>query len=187
MIPRIAVVFLLSLAAALAQTEADKLAGDHRMMYEQVKSYILKSVDKMPADQYGFRPAPEVRTFQEVLAHIADAQNAMCGIAKGETKQLSMADMQKTEKTVTDREGVVAALKNSFAVCDAAYSALTDANATDTFPFFGRNRSRLMILNLVTVHGFEHYGNLTTYMRIKGIVPPSSDRPPAAKPKPSGD
>jgi uncharacterized damage-inducible protein DinB len=120
-----------------------------------------------------------VRTYGQVLAHIADAQFLLCGIAS-DGKMV----MKGYEKTAQTKAEIVAALKRGFAACDGVYDNLTDADAATMVKWFGQERTKLSILDFNIAHGFEHYGNLVTYMRMKGIVPPSSERriePPAAQ------
>jgi hypothetical protein len=79
------------------------------------------------------------------------------------------------EKTALTRTAIMAAVKDGFAYCDAAYAKMTEAGAAETIPFFGRPMSRIGVMDFNTAHTMEHYGNLVTYMRLKGIVPPSSE------------
>ena len=104
-----------------------------------------------------------------MFAHIADGQYEFCSAAEG--KQIDKG-IEKTAKTKAE---IVAALKEAFAYCDAALAKLTDASAVETVTFFGRDMTRIGIMDFNTAHTMEHYGNLVTYMRIKGIVPPSSE------------
>ena len=80
--------------------------------------------------------------------------------------------IEKTAKTKTE---ILAAVKDAFAYCDATYAKMTDANAAELASFFGRQMTKLGIMDFNTAHTMEHYGNLVTYMRLKGIVPPSSE------------
>jgi len=84
--------------------------------------------------------------------------------------------MRNFEKTATTKAEIVAALNEGFAFCDSVYQKLTDADAAAMVPFFGQQRTKLSMLDFNIAHGFEHYGNLVTYMRMKGIVPPSSEK-----------
>jgi uncharacterized damage-inducible protein DinB len=105
-----------------------------------------------------------------LLVHIADSNNVICAAVKDEKR--AFGELQKTVKT---REDTIKALNASFAACDAVFDALTDVKAMERIKFFGGERSRLAVLNVNTMHDYEHYGNLVTYMRSKNIVPPSSE------------
>ena len=157
-------------APAAAQAPANPLTAATRATYDMIKSNITKSAEKVPEEHYSFKPSPDVRTFGAVLAHIADANQMICAAAGGPA-----APAESCEKTKTSKADLQKALAASFAACDAAYDAMTDARGVEIVKFFGREQPRLAVLSMNTAHDFEHYGNLVTYMRIKGIVPPSSE------------
>lgn len=142
-----------------------------KAMFEQIKGNVLKSVDKLPEEKFSFRPTPEVRTYGQLLAHVADAQYIFCGLAR-EGKM----ERKGIEKTATTKAQIAAALKDAFAYCEATYDSLTDATSTAMVPWFGQQRTKLSMLDFNVAHSFEHYGNLVTYMRINGVVPPSSEK-----------
>ena len=164
--------FMFALFAAAgvlsAQTE-NPLSAEAKQAYNNVKNNLLKAADKMPEDGYGFKATPDVRPFGQVIAHVADAQTRNCSAAAGTPKTGDAAS--KTAKS-----DLVAALKDSFAICDAAFDALTDANATETIKTGRGQRTRLGLLTGNTTHDNEMYGTIAVYLRLKGIVPPSSDR-----------
>jgi uncharacterized damage-inducible protein DinB len=160
----------LVLPAACAQAPANPLSADAKAAWVRINDYVLKSAEKMPEEHYSFRPAPEVRTFGAILGHIADAHYLICGAEKGEKRELTV------EKTKTSKADLIAALKESISYCDSSYDAMTDARGSEIVKFFGRDRPRLGVLNTNIAHDFEHYGNLVTYLRVKGLVPPSSER-----------
>jgi uncharacterized damage-inducible protein DinB len=136
-----------------------------------VKLNIIKSADRMSEENYAFRPTPEVRSFGEMLGHIANSNYSFCSQAS------ATANPSKTnvEKTVTAKADLVLALQQSFAYCDGVLAAMTDRTGGALVKFPGGDLSKLSVLTLNTAHNFEHYGNLITYLRIKGLVPPSSD------------
>jgi uncharacterized damage-inducible protein DinB len=82
------------------------------------------------------------------------------------------------EKSKTTKADLVQALNDAFAYCDKAYDGMTDAHAADIVKFFGRDYAKLAVLSFNSAHNNEHYGNMVTYMRIKGLVPPSSEARP---------
>jgi uncharacterized damage-inducible protein DinB len=162
------------LAAALATTslvaqDANPLSADARQAYTDVKNNILKSAEKMPEENYGFKPAPRVRTFGQILGHVAEEQYIYCGAVRGEQKAVDV------EKSKTAKADLIAALQESFTYCDVAYNSLTDAAAATTVEIGASRRTKLRLLWGNTVHDTSHYGNLVTYMRIKGLVPPSTE------------
>src|SRR3954447_14762286 len=163
-------------AGASAQApDVKTLSGGAKAYQNQMKSAIQRSAEKMPEENYGFKPTPDVRSFGQIIGHVADAQYFFCSAALGETNPAP--GIEKSKETKAD---LVSALSAAFAYCDKAYAALTDANATEVLKFGGGERARLNILSFNTAHDFEHYGNLVTYMRLKGLVPPSSEPRPAS-------
>ena len=172
---------LLFTAVVSAQAiPANPLVTVSKNIYAISKNDVLRSVDKIPDDMWSFQPTKEVRTVAQLFAHIADGQYEFCGVA-AEGKSVSK-DIEKTLKT---RAEIVPALKDAFAYCDAAYAKMTDADAAELVSFSGMRITKLGAMDFNTAHTMEHYGNLVTYMRINGIVPPSSEprRPAASKKK----
>lgn len=158
-------------AAACAQN----MVAENKQFYETIKTNIMKSAEKMPDAAYSFQPTPEERTWAELMGHIADAQTGICSSASGEPKRGTAAQL----KTKAE---LVKALQDSFAVCDAAWAATTDANAASAAKFRNRDTARLTVLIYNTTHDNESYGTMAVYMRLKGVVPPSTaDRAPAIK------
>ena len=124
----------------------------------------------MPEADYAFKPVPTVRTFGQILGHLVNEHYAMCSGVKGEKNPQEATDYEKTAA----KADMVKALTASIAYCDAVYGAMTDGAAFGTLELFGQKYSRIGVLQLNVTHDSEHYGNLMTYLRIKGIVPPSS-------------
>ena len=143
--------------------------------YTNIKNNLVRTAEKIPAEHFSFRPTPEVRTVAELFGHTMEAQFAYCANVKGGANP---ATGKQFEKTGTDKAAVVQMVKDAFAYCDNAYAELTDAKAIEMVTMGvapnQRQASRANQLAQLIVHGNEHYGNLVTYMRIKGIVPPSS-------------
>jgi len=158
--------------AALAQTPDLKSASGYpKMVQKQVTAWIERAAEKMPEEEYAFKPDPAVRSFGQVLGHIADADYLFCSTALGESNPAP-----GIEKTKTTKAELKSALHDTFAYCSRAYDALTDAGANETVKAFGQERNKLGVLWFNASHNLEHYGNLVVYMRSKGIVPPSSEK-----------
>lgn len=142
--------------------------------YGFVKSNLLGSAEKMPEESYGFRPTESVRTFGQVVGHVADSQYFFCSKVLGEESPGGNIEKGKTSKA-----DLVASLKAAFAYCDRAYEGMTDASGSETVKLFRRDMAKRDALTANTMHGVEHYGNLVVYLRMKNLVPPSSEQPPA--------
>jgi uncharacterized damage-inducible protein DinB len=161
----------LACGAAL-RAQSNPLSVDARKDYTTVRDYFIRSAEKMPEASYGFKPTPEVRSFGQLVAHVADDQYNLCSPVKGETRQAAYSEL---ENTLTAKSDLLAALKKAFAYCDGAYGSLTDGSAADMVKFNKSTRPKLSMLNWNTWHTWEHYGNVVVYMRLKGLVPPSSE------------
>jgi hypothetical protein len=165
---------LLGSASMARAQSSDPLSTEVKWMYGTIKNNLLRLAEKMPAENYSFRPAPEVETFGRRLAHIADANMSVCTGLNGQRKPLGAASK-------TSKAELVAALKESFAYCDGVFDSLTDATARETVssrlggPFPpDTTRSRLATLYNLVRHSNEMYGYMAVYLRLKGIVPPTS-------------
>ena len=160
---------IIMLAAALAGAGAlqaqSPLIAEAKQAYTGIKNNLTKMAEKMPEENYGFKPTPDIRTFGQLVAHVADAQTRTCSAVKGEQKQANAGS--KTAKA-----DLVAALKESFADCDAAFDSLTDATATEMVRGPRGQRSKLGALVGNTTHDNEEYGYMSVYLRLKGVVPP---------------
>jgi uncharacterized damage-inducible protein DinB len=162
---------------AAAQPAANPLSAFDKRAYGHVKDLLLRSADKMPEENYKFKPVDTVRSYGQIIGHLADAQYIFC------SKALEEKDpAPKVEETKTAKADLIAALKDAFAYCDKAYDGMTDASGVQTVKLFGGDTPKLDVLEVNNIHNMEHYGNLVTYMRMKGIVPPSSEQ--AAQPQP---
>ncbi len=163
-------VLCLAGTATAQQAATDPVGMSTRPHYERIKGYVIRSADQMPPDQYEFRPTPDVRTFGQLIGHITSTQYMFCSDALGEKNPAP----ENFEKTQTTKAGLTEALRASFTYCDRAYRQTdTDLTTVRTFPK-GRQDTPLSLLILNVGHNNEHYGNIVTYLRLKGMVPPSS-------------
>lgn len=138
-----------------------------------VREMLTKAADQMSEEDYAFKPTPEVRSLGQLLAHVADANYGFCSAVKREK-----APVSGVEKTKTTRDDIQKALSESFAYCDGAYADMTDAKAKTMVEFMGKARPALAVLNFRNYHSLLHYGNVITYMRLRGKVPPSTEPAP---------
>ena len=160
-------------ASAQSPANANPISSGVRTAWDGAKQNLTRSAEQMPEADYAFRPVSTVRTFGQILAHVAGANYVFCSAAKGEKSPHAEAAF---EKTATTRAQIMKALADSIAYCDTAYAALDDKRAGEIveLPFGMGKGARALPLMLNTGHLQEHYGNLVTYFRVKGMVPPSS-------------
>ncbi len=146
-------------------------AAEVQRSYNGVKANVLKAADKMPAEDYGYKPEPDIRTFARVLNHVTEAQLRSCGGANG----TPAASLPKVPAETADKATVVSALQASFAECDKAFAALTDANLTESLSMGPMKRSRIGLMWGTVSHDNEQYATLALYLRLKNIAPPSTE------------
>ena len=160
-------------AKAPAAASANPFSDSLRSQWKSVKTYYLKSAEEMPDENYGFKPVDTVRSFGEIIAHVAGANYLICSAAKGEK---SPHGENEFVTSATTRAAIIKAAQESVAYCDTAFEAATDASLGSMVasPFGSGRMPRGAALVDNIGHVNEHYGNLVTYLRIKGLVPPSS-------------
>ncbi len=165
---------MMASGVALAQMSgaASGPAAEVQRSYAAVKANILKAADRMPAEDYQFKPTPDIRSYARVVNHVTEAQLHSCG-AVNHTAADALA---KVPAETADKAAIVEALKASFAECDKAYASATDASLGEMLDAGKGKRSRVGLLWGVVSHDNEQYATLALYLRLKGLVPPSSEK-----------
>jgi uncharacterized damage-inducible protein DinB len=160
--------------AAYAQAP-NALVSEARFQWSVVRDNLLKMAEKMPAENYSFKPTAEIETFGQRVAHIAGANLFICQGVAGQQSQ------PRPRPSTTSKPELVALVKQSSAACDAVFDSLTDAAAMAKIssrlggPFPPeQTRTKLATLYNLIRHSNEMYGYMCVYLRLKGIVPPSS-------------
>ncbi|MGI8741358.1 MAG: DinB family protein [Bryobacteraceae bacterium] len=163
--------FAIALAGtcALQAQSSNPLSTELKQMYTGLKNNLTKMAEKMPEENYSFKATPDVRSFGQLIAHVAGSQARTCSAVNGEQKTVDTAEK-------TSKADLVAALKESFTICDTAYDSLTDAAASEMIKTARGQRSKFGALAANVSHSNEEYGYMSVYMRLKGVVPPSSEK-----------
>jgi hypothetical protein len=140
--------------------------------FNAIKGNITKSASQFPEDKYTWQPTPLVRSWARLVAHVADDNNGACAALVGQPRpaRLDTEDSQNSGANKMTKADLEKALADSFALCDKAFAAVTDANMMER----NGNRSKIGTLIYNTSHINEHYGNIVTYMRLNNLVPPST-------------
>jgi uncharacterized damage-inducible protein DinB len=162
------------LAGVSLVAQENPLSASIKGAYTMGKNNILKAAEEMPEDNYSFKPTPDIRSFGQLIGHVADAQYLFCTAVSGEKSPAT----KSAEKMDTTKAALVEDLKAAFAYCDKVYGDMTDAKAAEMVKFFGRENPKLGVLSFNNMHNYEHYGNIVTYLRLKSLVPPSSQPKP---------
>ncbi len=149
----LAIPALVAAQSTAAQSPANDAAGAMTRNFNEVAGFVTRAAEMVPADRYSYRPSESVRTFAEQIAHIADAHNYYCARAAGRNLEWSDA----VEKGSMDKATLVQKLKQSVDGCRAAYAS---------------GQAGPLVSNIG--HTNLHYGNIITYLRMMGMVPPSS-------------
>jgi len=159
--------FALSLAGVCAFAQTNPIIAEQKTAYENNKKNFIAAAEKMPEENYSFKPTPEMQSFGDRIAHIA-AQMGTCSALTGERKP-------NPAQGKTTKADIVAALKTSFEACDAAWAGINDKTALETIAGRGgAQTTKLSTLIRNTTHNTELYGYICPYMRLKGVVPPTS-------------
>jgi uncharacterized damage-inducible protein DinB len=163
-------------AQAAAPTNA--ITASEKGLYSFVSNAVIGAAEKMPEENYSFKPTPEVRSFGQLVGHVADASYMFCSQALGEANPA-----KDIEKTKTSKAALLTALKDGVAYCNKAFDSMTDAKGSQMVKLFNFDIAKLTLFSVNSAHTDEHYGNMVTYLRLKGIVPPTSENAPAQAPK----
>jgi uncharacterized damage-inducible protein DinB len=174
---------LLALASPLAAQTTDgeyydafspSMASVVKSMYATIRRNLTEAAQAMSEEEYAYKPTPQVRSFGEIISHVAAGNLLFCSQAKGEVPKFPSNMMSMTKKA-----DVVKLLNDALTYCDSAYADTTDQNFGTVMKVMGSKPSettRGAILFFNTTHNNEHYGNIVVYMRLKGHVPPSTAR-----------
>jgi len=153
---------------ASLQAQENPLSTEAQQAWTRTKNNLVAAAEKMPEEHYSFKPAPESQSFKDLVAHTADSALGSCSGYNGERKQGGAAAM-------TTKADLVAALKTAMDECDKAYGSLTDAKGTEMITGGRGSRSRLGTLYGNTIHLEHEYAQMAVHLRLKGLVPPSSE------------
>lgn len=173
-----------TLPTAFAQTSdagydtlSPSLASVAKTMNATIRRNLADAAEEMPAKEYAFRPTPQVRTFGQLIGHVINANFFFCSQAAGQKSPATTNYEQ-----ITGKAKLVKELNDALDYCDAVYAATTDANflrpvkVQDGPGAPSSNTARGAVLMFNIAHNDEHYGNIVVYMRLKGLVPPSTAR-----------
>lgn len=173
--PRIAITTLVLLAGSLGFTQAaesQSIPAATRdglvSQLETVSGYILSAAQQVSEEDYGYQPTPEVRTFGEIVDHVADAHFGYCtAIGGGERPSAAGAE-------ATSKSQIVRRFRAAREYCLDAYRSADGAGLAESIDVFGSQSTRVWTMIQNVTHDNLHYGNIITYMRALGMVPPSS-------------
>lgn len=171
--------FSLSVSAAGAQAPAGGqrigLAASLQRSYNGIKLNLTEAANKLSDAEYSFRPSPEIRIYGGQFGHTAFYHYVFCSAAKGAPNP-NQEDFEKNEKKMASKVEVMKILADSFAYCDPVFSSLTDESALEFVKQGANEETRAAVLANLVRHDNEEYGVITVYIRMKDLVPPSTER-----------
>jgi len=152
------------------------MASVAKSMHAIIRRNLVEAAEKMPTADFAFKPTPDVRSFGQLVGHLANGNFYFCAQAKGEA-----SPSKENFERVTDRDAILKGLKDSLTYCDGVYNETTDATFSQAMKIaapggVNAQASRGSVLVFNTAHNNEHYGNIIVYLRLKGVVPPSTAR-----------
>jgi uncharacterized damage-inducible protein DinB len=149
---------------APATPPANPITASEKGLYSFISAAVIGAAEKMPEENYSFKPTPEVRSFGQLVGHVADANYMFCSQASGEA-----SPMKDIEKTKTSKADLVAAIKGAVAYCNQAFDTMTDAKGSQMMKFMNFDIAKITMFSLNTAHTDEHYGNMVTYLHSREL------------------
>jgi uncharacterized damage-inducible protein DinB len=168
----VALTLTLCAAGPAPAQDANPMTTAITAQFRLISGNITKAAAKMSAADYPFKPTPEVRSFAGLIGHITNANYMICSTVAGE-KNPSPGDAEAMDLS---KAALAVALEASFGYCEGVLGRMTDAEGQVMVKYFLGEQPKLAVLAFNNAHNMEHYGNIVTYMRMKGLVPPSSER-----------
>jgi uncharacterized damage-inducible protein DinB len=170
MYPAIAVLLVLP---RFATAQGNPVADAFRNNATSAGKNLIAAAEEFPADKYGYKPTPSQMSVGEIVVHLIQGNDYLCGTIGG------MKAPERTKIAATaSKDALVAQLRETFAFCDQALAPLSDANLGEQLPFFGgRKMSRAAVMTLTTGDWADHYSQYANYLRLNGMLPPTAKKP----------
>lgn len=164
-----AAVLVPGLAAAQA---TNPVADAFRENTHRMAQRLEAAADEMPADKFSYKPTPAQMSFGQVVVHLAEGNDYICGAIGG------VKAPERSKVTPTDSKDVlVKRLKETFDFCDQALANLDDAKLSEQLPFFGGHTvSRASMMTEATGDWADHYSQAAIYLRLNGLLPPTAKK-----------
>ncbi len=156
-------------SSAVHAQDANPISTNLRASWSNIRDLLTKMADEMPTENYRFKPTPEIQDFGQRMGHAIITNMRACAALKGDTKTITLSAMPSKDE-------IVSAMKQANDECDSLMDSLTDADVLRFVSARGGQRLELGVIEGMIEHSQENNGYLDVYLRIKGIVPPSSDR-----------
>ena len=161
---------LCCLVGTVAAQSSSPVSDALRTIAKRSSANLVAAAEEIPADKLDFKPTPAQMSFGEIVVHLSQGNDYLCGAIGGEKAPT------RTKVAATDSKDVlVARLKETFAFCDEALAKLDDSKLGEQLPFFGgHTRSRAAIMTVTTGDWADHYSQSAIYLRLNGQLPPTA-------------
>ena len=153
-------------SAAFAQFTQSEMVQE----WTRAKAYTKAYLDAMPADGYGFKPTPEIRSFAQQMLHLAEADFYYMSVVNGKPSPFGDKSVEKTVPPT--KEETTKVVMDSYDFVIASLQALTPAQMQETVTMFGHTLSKSNVFGKAFEHQTHHRGQTTIYLRLKVVVPP---------------
>jgi hypothetical protein len=168
----IAVLCLIAPLAVHAQgsATANPVTASAQRLLDRYTKYLMGTAETMPAEKYGYRPTPEQFTFGKTIAHIAEVNDFSCS----KFSDIPLPEGPKITEN-DSKEKLVAGLKASFDYCAQTLAKLDDSRLGESITFYGGRPAPRVAAAFELIDDLsDHYGALSIYLRLNGLVPPSA-------------
>ena len=167
-----AMTFVLTVVPRLAAAQDAPVSQAFREEATSASKNLTAAAEVMPADKYAYKPTPAQMSFGDIVAHLVEGNDYLCG-AIGGMKAPARAKVSGT----SSKAELTGELKESFAFCDQAFAKLNDAKLSEELPFFGdKKRSRAFVMFVTVGDWADHYSQSANYLRLNGLLPPTAKK-----------
>jgi hypothetical protein len=162
----------LSFLPVLGAAQTAPLASAFRDNAKEVGKNLMASADLMPADKYSFKPTPAQMSFGDIVVHLIQGNDFLCGAIGG------MKAPTRSKIAATDgKPALVARLSETFQFCDQALAGLDDSKLTESLPMFGGKTMPRAAVEVLTVGDWaDHYSQMAIYLRLNNLLPPTAKK-----------
>ena len=133
---------------------------------------LVAALEMFPADKSTYKPTPAQMSVADIAVHLAEGNDMLCSSVGGQA-----APQRSPVTATTQRDSLLARVRETFAFCQSALANLADAQMADSVPSFGGRKSTRGNMLLITVGDWaDHYSQLAIYLRLNGMLPPTARR-----------
>jgi hypothetical protein len=168
----LAMTIALSTLPCLAAAQDAPVSQAFRDRATSASKDLMAAADEMPADKYSYKPTPAQMSFGDIVAHLVEGNDYLCGVISG-----AKAPARAKVTGASSKDALVGELKDSFAFCNESLAKVDDSKLGEQLPFFGgKTRSRANIMLITIGDWADHYSQSAIYLRLNGLLPPTAKK-----------